>query len=135
MSLIHQGRSLLISNGTAALPVTVQTTRPQVRVTSVSPASVVSGAATPVTIRYTGAGAVRPRILIDRIRGGHAQQVKSYAATSRAGSSSWDGTVAGGKPAPPGTYVVALLLTDRSCTTARSPTSPAAAPGAVVTVQ
>ena len=45
----------------------------------------------------------------------------------------WDGTI-GGRPARPGTYVVALELTNRACTTGRSPTTAAAAPHAVVTV-
>ena len=38
--LLHQARSLIISNHTAALPVTVETTRPQVRVTGVTPATI-----------------------------------------------------------------------------------------------
>jgi hypothetical protein len=134
--LRRENRSLLISNSTAAEPVRVQTAPPRVRVTSVSPSSVVSGSATPVTIRYTGADAQRPRLLIYRTRPGRPpQQVKSYNATSRAGASRWDGTVADGSPAPPGTYVVGLLLTNQACTTARSPISPAAAPQAVITVQ
>jgi hypothetical protein len=134
--LTHEARSLLISNSTAAEPVTVQTAPPRVRVTSVRPSSVVSGAATPVAIRYTGTDAQRPRILIYRVRPGHRpQQIKSYAATSRTGASTWNGTLADGRPAPPGTYVAGLLLTNRACTTARSPISPAAAPQAVITVQ
>jgi flagellar hook assembly protein FlgD len=132
--LVHQGRSLIISSNTAALPVTVETTRPQVRVTGVTPATIATAGGTPVTIHYTGTGTVRPRILIDRVTAGGERQVKSFAATTKAGSSTWDGTIAGGKPAPPGTYVVSVRVTDRSCTTSRSPSSPAAAPSAVVTV-
>jgi flagellar hook assembly protein FlgD len=132
--LVHQARSLIISNHTAALPVTVETTRPQVRVTGVTPATIATAAQTPVTIHYTGTGAVRPRILIDRVTAGGERQVKSYAATTRSGTSTWDGTIAGGKPAPPGTYVISVRVTDKACTTSRSPTTPAAAPGAVVTV-
>ena len=133
--LRHQARSLIISNSSAPLPVTVQTGRPQVRVTRVTPSSVTSGAATRVTIYYTGTDAQRPRILISRVRAGRApQQVKSYSATSRTGASTWDGTLANGQPAPPGTYVAAVLYTDRACVTARSPVSPAAAPQAVITV-
>jgi flagellar hook assembly protein FlgD len=133
--LTHEARSLLISNSTAAEPVTVQTAPPHVRVTSVTPSSVASGSATPVIIRYTGTDAVRPRVLIYRVRPGRApQQVKSYNATSRAGHSTWDGTVTDGRPAPPGTYVAGVLLTNRACTSARSPISPALAPEAVITV-
>jgi flagellar hook assembly protein FlgD len=135
VSLLHQGRALLISNSTAALPITVETTRPQVRVTGVTPATISQGSATPVTIRYTGTGALRPRILIYRVTGATERQVKSFAATSKAGSSTWDGTLRGGTSAPPGTYVVGVRVTDLACTTSVSPSSPAAAPAAVVTIR
>jgi flagellar hook assembly protein FlgD len=134
--LRHQARSLVISNSTKALPITVQTTRPQVRVTSVTPSSLHAGSADRVTIRYTGTGAQRPRILIYRIRPGRAPQlVKSYSATSRTGTSTWDGTLTDGRPAPHGTYLAGVLYTDRACVRGRSPVSPATAPEAVITVR
>ena len=133
--LHQQARSLVISNSSEALPITVETTRPRVRVTSVTPASFASGSATRVAIRYSGTDARRPRILIYRLRPGRApEQVKSYNATSRAGVSVWDGTLANGQPAPAGTYLAGVLFTDRACTTARSPASAAAAPQAVITI-
>jgi flagellar hook assembly protein FlgD len=134
VSLFHEARSLFISNSTAALPVTVETTAPQVRVTGVSPTTIASGGGPRVTIRYTGTGTLRPRIVIYRVTGGHERQVKSYAATTKAGLSTWDGTVAGGTPAPPGTYVIAVRLTDRACATGTSPISASSAPHAMVTV-
>jgi hypothetical protein len=136
VALVHEGRSLLISNSTAPLPVRVETGRPRVRVTNVTPATVPSGSTGRITIRYTGTDALRPRILIYRIRPGRLpEQVKSYSATSRAGASTWDRTLANGHPAPPGTYVAGVLSTDTACTTARSPVTPAAAPQAVITIQ
>ena len=135
VSLLHEARSLVISNSTAALPVTVETTRPDVRVTSVTPASITSPGSTPVTIRYTGTGTLRPRILIYRLRAGRAAQlVKSYNATSRSGRSTWDGTLTGGRPAPPGRYLVGVRVTDEACAKATSPIAPTAAPQALVTV-
>jgi flagellar hook assembly protein FlgD len=134
VSLLHQGRSLIISNSTAALPVTVETTRPRPRVTGVTPATITPGSGAAVTIHYTGTGTLRPRILIYRITGRAQRQVKNYAATTMRGVSTWDGTLAGGRSAPPGTYLVAVRLTDRACTTGTSPVSAAAAPHAVVTV-
>ncbi len=134
VSLLHQSRYLIISNGTANLPVTVETTRPQVRVTGVTPATIPTGGGAPVTVHYTGTGTLRPRILIYRVTGGAPRLVKNFAATSKAGYSTWDGTLRGGRPARPGSYVVAVLATDRACTTSHSPISPAAAPRAVVTV-
>src|SRR5450755_1874988 len=83
-----------------------------------------------VTIHFTGNDGRRPRVLIYRtdLPGG-ARLVKSYAATSVAGSTTWDGTVGGGAPAPQGTYLVGLLLTDRACTTARFPAQMPPVPG------
>ena len=80
VALVHEARSLLISSPTAAEPVTVQTTRPHVRVTGVTPSSITSGGGTRVTLRYTGTTGLRPRILIYRLRAGRPRQVKSYAA-------------------------------------------------------
>ena len=134
VSLVHEARSLFISNSTEALPVTVETTRPDVHVTSVSPATIPGGGAASATIRYTGTDGLRPQIVIYRVAGGRAQRVKSYQATTRAGSTSWNGTLAGGRPAPPGTYLVGVRLTDKACTMARSAISPTVAPRAVVTV-
>jgi flagellar hook assembly protein FlgD len=134
VSLLHQGRSLIISNATANLPVTVETTRPQPRVTAVTPATFPAGSSAPLTIHYTGTGTLRPRILIFRIAGAGLRQVKSYAATTKSGVSTWDGTLAAGRRAPPGRYLVAVRLTDKACTTGTSPTTVAAAPRAVVTV-
>jgi flagellar hook assembly protein FlgD len=134
VSLLHEGRSLIISNSTAPLPVTVETTRPQVRVTGVTPATITPGSATRATIRYTGTGTLRPQILVFRVNGARQRQVKSFAATSKAGASTWDGTLRGGKPAPPGTYLVAVRVTDKACTMGTSPTSAAAAPRALVSV-
>jgi flagellar hook assembly protein FlgD len=133
--LIHQGRFLLISNSSGAEPVTVDTVVPHPVVTSVTPATLAAGGGAPVTIRYTGNDGLRPRVLIYRVLAGRApRQIKSYAATSRSGATVWDGTNASGRPAPPGTYVVALKLTNKACTTGRSPTTVAGAPHAVVTV-
>jgi hypothetical protein len=133
--LRQQARSLVISNSTEALPITVETTRPEVRVTGVSPTSLTAGSRTRVAIRYSGTDRLRPRIIIYRLRTGRAPElVKSYNATSRAGVSVWDGTRANGQPAPAGTYLAGVLFTDRACTTGRSPISAAAAPQAVITI-
>ncbi len=135
VSLLHQARELIISNSTAARPVTVETTRPQVSVTGVTPARITPGSGAPATIHYTGTGTLRPRILVFRIRPGRPpEQVKNFAATTRSGSSAWDGTLSGGRPAPSGTYLIAVRVIDKACTTGTSPVSAAGAPHAVVTV-
>lgn len=134
VSLRHQGRSLLISSASGAnKPVTVDTAPPRPAVTSVTPATISPGSPTAVTIRYVGTGGIRPRIVIYRIGRGGPRAVKRYSATSRGGTSVWDGTI-GGRPARTGTYVVGLAVTNRACTTGRSPATAAAAPQAVVKV-
>jgi FlgD Ig-like domain len=124
VSLIHQGRSLLISNNAGAEPVTVQVHPPPLRVTAITGANGAApaviprpGSGAPVTIHFTGNDGLRPQILIYSAgASGPPRLVKSYAATSRSGSSAWNGTLAGGRPAPPGNYLVALSLVDRACT-------------------
>jgi hypothetical protein len=133
--LVRQARSLKIRNSVSGViePITVDTVPPHPVVTSVSPAMITASSPSSVTIRYAGTDGLRPQILIYRIGPAGPRQVKSYAATSRAGSSVWDGTI-GGRPASRGTYVVAVALTNKACTTGKSPATVAAAPDAVVTV-
>ena len=137
VSLVHQGRSVPIANNAGALPVTVESRAPQIRVTGVT----APGGATPamipqpghgsaVTVHFTGNDGKRPRVLIYRTDlPGAPRLVKSYAATSVTGHTTWDGTVRGGAPAPQGTYLVGLMLTDRACTTVRFPVQLPPAPG------
>ncbi len=144
VSLAQQGRTLFIAKATGALePVTVQTHPPRLEVTSVAPRVVTAPTASAAagrsvaTIRYSGNQGLRPRILILRVAGGSRPQlVKSYAATSKNGTSEWNGTLTGGMPAPPGTYLIGLRLSpDRTCNTVQSALTPAAAPQAVITVR
>lgn len=136
VSLLQQGRTLTIANSAGRPePVTVATHPPPLAIAAVTPASIAAGGR-PVTIRFSGNDGLRPRVLILRIaRRGRPRQVKSYFATAVAGRSVWNGTLAGGRLAPPGRYLVALALTDRTCNTVRTPQTVAAAPQAVVTVR
>jgi hypothetical protein len=140
VSLIHQGRTLLIANDSGvAEPVTVETKAPPLRITRVSPGFISQPGSSSVTISYTGNRGLRPRVLIYRVqRSGASRLVKSYAATTRAGHSVWNGTVRGGAPAPAGSYLVGLKLTDQACNTAtvpaRLPPAPGSDAGARVTV-
>jgi hypothetical protein len=140
VSLIHQGRTLLIANDSGvAEPVTVETEPPPLRITGVSPDVITQPGQSSVKISYTGNQGLRPRVLIYRIeRSGASRLVKSYAATTRAGHTLWNGTVRGGGPAPAGSYAVGLKLTDQACNTAtvpaRLPPPPGSDAGARVTV-
>jgi hypothetical protein len=130
VSLIHQGRSLLIPSRSANATVTVERKAPPLRVTGVSPALIPDPGGSEATVRFTGAGARRPRVLIYRTDlPGRPLLVKSFNATSKRGRTLWDGTLTGGAPAPQGTYLVGLRLTDPACNTARFPSRLPPAPG------
>ncbi|MFZ0091289.1 MAG: FlgD immunoglobulin-like domain containing protein [Solirubrobacteraceae bacterium] len=135
VALVHQGRTLLISNDSGPEPVTVQTTSPRLAVTAVSPRALTPPG--PVTIHYAGNDGLRPRILIYRLVAGvGAKPVKNYAATTRSGTSVWDGTIRG-RPAAAGTYLVGLKLVDRTCDVVRypKPVAAASAPQAVLAIR
>jgi hypothetical protein len=139
VSLIHQGRSVLISNNAGPLPVTVQTVPPRPRVTAVTPDLIPRAGVGTTMIRYTGNEGRPGRILVYRtdLPGG-PRLVKSFSAR-RGGASQWDGTVAHGVPAPQGTYLMGLEVTDKACNTgffpAERPPAPGTTAGAGVTVR
>jgi len=127
VALIHQGRSVLISNNAGAEPVTVDTVPPRPQITAVTPTLIPKSRRTGATIRYTGTRSLSGRILIYRtgLAGGQ-RLVKSFA--SRRGSSSvWDGTIRGA-PAPRGAYLVGLKVTDKACNTGAARPLPLSVP-------
>jgi hypothetical protein len=138
--LVHQNVDVIISNNAGAgLPVTVDTVPPRPVITKVTPAAVAAGASAPVTIDYTGTQQARPQILIYRLSGsGRVRLVKTFAATSRAGHSTWNGLI-GGQPAPAGKYIVGLRVTDKACSTgtfpSRLPPVAGSEPNAEITVR
>ncbi len=138
VALLHQGRSYVIADASTGtvLPVAVQTTPPVIRVTSVSgpggerPAVVPAPGGSDATIHYAGTGKLRPQIQIYRASAnGTLQLVKTYAATTSSGTSVWDGTLTHRQPAPQGTYLVGLRLTDATCNRIRWPATLHPAPG------
>jgi hypothetical protein len=137
--LLHQDRSVILSNASTGDDriVTVETTPPAVRVTSVtgsagSRPAVISSPGATATIHYTGNDKRRPQVQIYR-RGptGRLALVKTYFATTSGGTSVWDGTLRHKRPAPSGTYVIGLRLTDAACTTTHWPATRDPAPGSV----
>lgn len=138
VALVHQGRTVLISNSSGAEPVTVKTVPPRPLVTAVSPSLIPQPTGGSVTIKYTGTEGLNARVLIYRtdlpIR---PVLVKSYASGRRT-TTTWDGTIKG-HPAPQGTYLVGLKVTDRACNTGRFPPElppvPGTTPHAGVTVR
>lgn len=138
VALLHQGRSYVIADASTGtvLPVTVQTKPPAIRITSVSgpggerPAVIPASGGPAATIRYAGTDNLRPRIQIYRSSArGALHLVKTYFATSSRGSSLWNGTLRHLRPAPQGTYLVGMKLTDATCNQVRWPATLHPAPG------
>jgi hypothetical protein len=129
VALIHQGRSVLVSNPSGPLPVTVDTRVPAPRVTGVSPPALSAGGSSEATIHYTGNQGQPGRILIYRFSAARRPPalVKSYPARA-SGTATWNGRI-NGRPAPPGRYLVGLVVTSKACNTGRFPSSLPRVPG------
>jgi hypothetical protein len=130
VSLIHQGRSLLIASSAGNEGVTIERRATPLTVTGVTPGLFPQPGTSAVTASFTGAGGRRPRVNVYRtdLPGGPVL-VKSFNATSRTGRTLWNGTLTGGRPAPQGTYLIGLRLTDAACNVARFPATLPPAPG------
>jgi hypothetical protein len=126
IALIHQGRTVDISNSSGPEPITVRTIPPRPRVTSVSP-SLIPQSGQGVTIHYTGNQHRGVRIMLYRTDLPGDPVVKQFSAGS-GHTVVWDGTI-DGKPAPAGTYLVGAETTDRACNTGRFPIVVPPAPG------
>jgi len=115
IALLHQGRTVELTK----TPVTVKTTPPRPVVTGVSPALIPAGNE-PVTINFTGAKGGTGFVQLYRtdLQGGF-RRVFSFH-TSGIGRRHWDGRIRG-HPAPAGTYVVGLRISDTACNTGYFP--------------
>lgn len=127
IALIHQGR--IVEQGIP--PVTVKTVAPRPVVTSVEPPLIGPGA-TNVTIHYTGnenrGGTVR--IYRTGLPGG-PRLVKSFLTSWKGSQAVWNGKILG-RPAPAGTYLVGLDVTDAACNVGSFPSRIPPAPGTML---
>ncbi|MGN6187693.1 MAG: N,N-dimethylformamidase beta subunit family domain-containing protein [Conexibacter sp.] len=114
VALIHQGRTIDL-----AQPIRVDTRPPRPLVTDVSPHAGDGPAFLPqrgvkaVTIHLTGLEGRSARVLIYRTDLAPPRRVGELHVGPGARTASWDGTL-GGRPAPPGTYLMGVLVADRS---------------------
>jgi len=119
VALIHQGRTVDLdaSNQT----VKVKTVPPQPVITSVTPSVIPGSNGTSVTIHYKGNEQRGGTILIYRtdLPGG-PRLVKSFLTPWKGQQAIWDGKI-NGRPAPAGTYLVGLDVTDAACDTGHFP--------------
>jgi hypothetical protein len=132
IALQNQGRTVQLNDK----PITVKTVPPRPRVTGVSPSIVPSGD-TPVTINYTGTQDNGGYVQLYRTDLPGYPRVLSFK-TSGNGHRQWNGLI-NGHPAPAGTYLVGLRITDKACNTgyfpATIPPARAATPHAGLTVR
>jgi hypothetical protein len=138
VSLIHQGRTVVISNASGAEPITVVSAPPRPQVTSVSPRVIPQAGSLATTITLTGEDRRGGFVKLYRTDGpGAPRLVKVFGLPGGARRVTWDGMIRG-RPAPAGTYFVGLTMTDAACVTRhfppRLPPSPSAVARAQVTV-
>jgi FlgD Ig-like domain len=117
--LSQQGRTVTISDSSGPVPFKINTTVPSPRITSVTPRTVAAGRATRVTIRYTGNETRSGTILIYNATSGKPQLVKTFLTPWHQQSAVWDGLIRK-RPAAPGTYQIALQVTDAACNSSTS---------------
>jgi hypothetical protein len=134
IKLVKQHRTIVPNK-----PITIATERPRPLVMSVSPPVIMRGAADPtITIRYTGTEGRSATIFIYRLSRNGSREVKTFAIKAHDNHAIWDETIHR-RPAPPGTYVVGLEVTNKACTTGVFPAAlhdiAASAPQAIVRVR
>jgi FlgD Ig-like domain len=120
--LIHQARTLTISDSSGPIPFRVITTPPQPRVTLVTPRQIRASHPAPVRVDFTGNGSRLATVLIYRLNGGGQKPalVKSFITGGQ--SAVWDGRIRK-QAASAGTYLIGLEVTDLACNTGRYPAS------------
>jgi FlgD Ig-like domain len=138
--LKEQGRYIDLPTASGAfLTAIVTTALPHPAVDSVSPALLPDPGVRGATIRYSGNQNRGGTIVIYRTDlPGAPRAVKSFLTPWRGQTAVWDGTI-NGRPAPAGTYLVGLNVTDVTCNTGSFPVvlppPPGTAPRAGITVR
>ena len=127
VALIHQNRTIDLNDPQQT--VKVKSSPPHPVVTRVTPSVIPGADGTSVTIHYAGnenrGGTVR--IYRTDLRGG-PRLVKSFLTPWNGHTAIWDGKI-NGRPAPAGTYLVGLDVTDAACGIGHFPAHIPPAPG------
>jgi hypothetical protein len=126
VALLHQGRTVDLNDPGQTMK--VKTAPPHPVVTSVTPSAIAGHDGARVTIQYAGNENRGGTILIYRtdLPGG-PQLVKTFLTPWNGHTAVWDGTI-GGRPAPPGAYLIGIEVTDAACNTGRYPARIRSAP-------
>lgn len=118
--LIHQGRTVTISDNSGPIPFRVLTRPPKPVITRVAPRVVHDSQTVPIRVDYAGNETRSATLLIYRLGGARPHLVKSFITPWHAHSAVWDGLVRR-RPAPPGRYLIGMKVTDLACNTAYYP--------------
>jgi hypothetical protein len=128
VALLHQGRTVEITDRAGSPErVKVKSVPPHPLVSAVSPPLIPQGS-TPVTIDYRGTEGRSGIIRLYRTDLPGMPLEKSFKTRWGAHRAVWDGQI-DGTPAPAGTYLVGLDVTDAACDTGRFPRLKPPAPG------
>ena len=128
--LLHQNRTVTISDSSGPVPVIVRTVAPKPLVTSVTPHAISRGARTSVKIQYVGNENRGGTVVIYELGHGKPRAVKSFLTPWKGQSATWDGLIRH-RPAPAGRYLIGLDVTDAACNTGRFPARLPPPPGTV----
>lgn len=133
--LIHQGRTVMISDNSGPVGFMVKTTGPRPVITRVSPRVISASHLTPVKIDYAGNQARGGTVLLYRlVQRRTPRLVKSFLTPWKGQTATWNGKIRG-SAAPPGRYLIRLMVTDAACNIGYSPLSGATDPSTQVVVQ
>ncbi|HWF71735.1 MAG TPA: N,N-dimethylformamidase beta subunit family domain-containing protein [Solirubrobacteraceae bacterium] len=122
VALEGQGRSVDLPQ----YPVVVDSVPPHLVITGVTPSQLPAPGGAPATVRYTGSNGRGGYLIIYRTglagppQKVDARRIPFTKASSHGYTKTWNGLVHG-RPAPAGTYVMALQVTNRACVTGTFP--------------
>jgi hypothetical protein len=117
--LVHQARTVTISDNSGPIPFRVITTAPRPLITLVTPHLIHQSRPEPVRIDYTGNGIRLATILIYRLDS-HRRPVLVKSFLTGGHSAVWNGWIRK-QPASSGRYLIGLKVTDLACNTGYSP--------------
>ena len=117
--LVHQARTVTISDNSGTIPFRIITVAPHPVVTLVAPHVIHQSRPTPVRIDFTGNGQRLATVLVYRL-GPHRRPVLVKTFLTGGHTAVWNGLIRK-QPAAPGAYYVGLQVTDLACNTAVFP--------------
>lgn len=116
VTLRNQGRAATSPRG-----IEVVTAPPRPRIVSVTPGRLAAGRPPPVIVRYTGPSVVRAVFRVWRTDAGQVRDVARFTALRGEHLATWDGRVAGGRPAPEGSYAFSVTVQNRALVEGSAP--------------